>query len=342
MAVTIKDIAELANVSHATVSRALAGSSLVNPATRERVQRLATELDYRPNGIARSLVRQTTKTLGLVVMEQSSFLAEMTQAIYHEAVQRDYDLLIAIHVPDSGRQTHALQRLLDRQVDGVLLNCAPSPEGHRLLGVGGQLVPCVSMHLADEAKAVSHIVTDCLAAMELAVRHLTGLGRTRIAYVGGDVVKAHWHGTRYEGFLAAMERRGLEPAACLSVSSGAPGMSQTCREAFEIGRALARRTPPPDAIVCVSDLVALRVMAGLREGGLRVPDDVGIVGFDGIAEGEFSDPPLTTIPQPLDRIVPMAMDILLAQMADPDLPARKVALEPQLLVRRSCGATGSE
>jgi len=119
-------------------------------------------------------------------------------------------------------------------------------------------------------------------------------------------------------------------------------MSHLRKAAYEVARDLARWPQPPDAIVCASDLVALSLMAGLREEGRRVPEDIAVIGFDGIPEGEFSDPPLTTIAQPVDQLVPLALDMLLAQIADPDLPVQRMALEPPLVVRRSCGATTGE
>jgi DNA-binding LacI/PurR family transcriptional regulator len=231
--------------------------------------------------------------------------------------------------------------LIQRRVDGLLVWMGRAPSSYPCLApTAGPRLPYVSLGRYLPDPAASFIGVDRGAGMEQAVEHLTRMGITRIGYVGSDIVEEVPAGAfgKYAGFFTALKRRGLEPAARIRPRWERFVPDGTREAGHEIGRALAADGARPRAMLCEGDPVALGMIAGLCDGGLRVPQDVAVIGFDGIAEGQFSRPRLTTIAHPLDRLVEIGLNALLRQIEDSDAPTEHLMLEPQLIVRESCGA----
>jgi LacI family transcriptional regulator len=314
----------------------------VSPETRERVQRAAIELGYRPNVVARSLVTGKTQTLGLVIHSLSNpFFAELAEALYAAARRRGYDLFIALAEGRHALQLHQMEYLIQRRVDGLLVWMGRAASRYPCLAPAvGQRVPYVALGRCIAEGDTSCIGVDRAAGMEQAVEHLVRMGITAIGYLGNDVVAdpSAEASTKYAGFLAALRRRKLEPAASIHQSWRQFIPDESDVAGYEVGRELAAAPTRPRALLCEGDRVALGLIAGLEDGGLRVPQDVAVIGFDGIAEGRLSRPRLTTIAHPLDQLVELGLGALLGQIEDADAPAEHVTLKPRLIVRQSCGA----
>jgi len=342
---TLRDIARKAGVSDSTVSRALAGSPLVNRETRERIRRLAAEAGYRPNHLARSLALGRSNTLGVIINSLAEpLLGEVADALYGAARDRGYEVLIT---PTQGRRDLAdqqVERLIGHRVDGVIVWGGPARgKAPYMMRLFEQRLPYVVLGSQIPDDETSYIAVDRAIGMEQAVAHLVATGRTRLGYVGVDVMEglAPTPNLKYPGFLAALQRRGLAPALGLHCrpQRTAPGAAQEA--GYEAGRRLAENADLPEAILCSGDLMALGLMVGLRHGGVRVPRDIAVIGHDGITDGRFSTPQLTTIAQPILRMAELGVETILGLFEETDAPPRREMLEPRLVVRESCGCGGS-
>lgn len=342
---TQADVARHAGVSRRLVSAVLhsnAPNIRVSAETRQRVERAASELGYRPNVVARSLVTGRTQTLGLVIPSLSNpFFAELAEALYASARLRGYDLLIALAEGRHDLQLHQMEYLIQRRVDGLLVWMGGAIARYPCLATEtGMRIPYVALGRGIPEGDTSCIGVDRAVGMELAVAHLMRLGITAIGYLGNDVVAdpPAEATTKFAGFLAAMRRRGREPAACIHQSWRQFIPDESDVAGYEVGRELARAATRPEALICEGDRVALGLIAGLEDGGLDVPRDLAVIGYDGIAEGRLSRPALTTVAQPREQLVELGLAALLRQIEEPDAPSAPVTLAPRLIVRQSCGA----
>jgi LacI family transcriptional regulator len=335
--VTIRELAHLSGVSIGTVSRALNGYTDVNPETRERIMRLARELDYTPAAAARSLVTQRSHVIGVFLETgegnpdlQHPFFHEVLVGLKHEIGAGGYDLLLfASERPGNGYGDHSyLKRARHHSVEGVVLMGvdADDPEIRRLTRSG---LPCVGVDCAVAGPATEFVMSDNPAGAAVAVGHLCDLGHRRIATITG-LVETRPGADRLRGYRDALRARGLafrdEYVAYgdFYVESGRSAMAQ-----------LLALDEPPTAVVCASDMMALGAIRAVAEAGLSVPDDVSIVGFDDIQLAGHVQPPLTTLRQDKARLgaeAGRALTRLIA--ADPAVP-EAMTLPVELIVRGS-------
>jgi DNA-binding LacI/PurR family transcriptional regulator len=343
--VTMQKVAERAGVSQTTVSYVLNNrpNSAIPAHTCERVRRVAAEMGYRPNAIARSLVHGRTHTLGFVLATlKSPFFAELTDALYRAARQRGYELLIALDDTSFEEEAEHIERFMERRVDGILVWCGRArreyPDGQSL---DAQRTPYVviGMGLADEV--TSYINVDRPAGLELAVEHLVRMGHTRIGYLGDDATPSPSLGraSKYAGFLAALRRRGLEPAISLHTPMPSRRVSEVRTVGYEAGVRLAELPQRPQAVICGGDLLAIGAMMALGDRGIRVPEEMAVVGFDGLTDGAFTRPRLTTIAHPVAELAEQGIAAVLRLMDGPDAAPQRATLTPKLIVRESCGAS---
>ena len=336
MAATIVDVAARAGVSTATVSRVLSGSGPALPATRERVLAAARELAYRPSGVARALKRAETRTIGLVVADITNpFFPEIARAVEAEAHRRGLGVLLLSTSEDADREAAMLDILVERRVDGIVLASGRAPRrlARRLADLP---VPVVVVDADIRLAGVATVGTAQRAGAALAAEHLLGLGHRRLAFVGAPPGQAA-SGPRRAGILDALRAAGLGPDA-LEVEGGDGRMDGGVQAVDRLIGSGSRAT----GIVAYNDLAAIGALRGLRRAGLRVPDDVSVVGFDDIEPASWTDPPLTTVRQPTDEMGRLAVDLLAGGSGRPE----RVTLEPMLVVRASTGpppraATGS-
>ncbi len=332
MAITIKDIAKRAGVSHSTVSRALRVNHLVSSETSKRIREIAQEMGYRPSAVARSLKTKRTEVLGVIVSNISDpFFSEILNGIEASAQAGGYSLFIAASQHDPIKERQIVQTMMEQRTDGVIIcSSSFSPEhGRQLLSYGFPVV--VVNHQGSESFNYS-IYHDDVDGSSQITRHLISLGHKRIAYLGNSQ-SGRTTQDRLHGFLDVMSEADLEvPDSFIHhVEGGDPILGQKSVEYF------MRLTPKPTAIVCFNDMLAIGVLKGCEVAGFRVPEDLSVTGFDNITYSAFTTPCLTTFDQPKFSIGQEAAQLLqdLLQAEDgiiPDTPNVKI-LKGKLLVR---------
>ncbi|MFC4943926.1 LacI family DNA-binding transcriptional regulator [Pseudonocardia sp. GCM10023141] len=330
MAVTLKDVAELAGVSVKTVSNVVNGYAFVKADNRRRVEEALTATGYRPNLGARNLRRGRTGFIALVVPELSvPYFAELTGLVIGAAHQRDWNVLIeqTQGVRDLERAT--LASLGPHLIDGALV----SPEALEEADFA-ELAPGVPMVVLGEHAVdvpFDRVAIDNVAAARAAVEHLIELGRTRIAVIG-DNPRRGTAALRLAGYRAALAAAGLPQRGDLV----APASNYHRRDGAEAMRWLLDRADPPDAVFCFNDLLAVGALFAAAERGVRVPEEVAVVGFDGTEEAAYSLPSLTTIAPDKAAIAETAVDMIHRRSVAEAAPAAENVQTPfALLVRGS-------
>jgi LacI family transcriptional regulator len=324
-------------VSVGTVSRALNGYADVRPETRERIMRLAQELDYTPAAAARSLVTQRSHVIG-VFMETGEGHPDLQHPFFHEVLgglkQRvgahGYDLLLfASERPGNGYGPHSyLKRARHHAVDGAaLIGLDPEdPEVRRLTRAG---LPCVGIDMDLEGTATEVVMSDNVSGAEAAVRHLHALGHRRIATITG-MLDSRPGIDRLRGYRAAAQALGLayrDEYVAYGDFYAESGREQTAR--------LLRLEDRPSAIFAAADMMAIGALRAVAEAGLRVPEDVSIVGFDDIQLAPHINPPLTTMRQDKLGLGAAAGDALVARIAGDPGRDPLLRLPVELVVRGS-------
>lgn len=325
---SIKDIARSANVSHSTVSRALRHSPLVNPATAEKIRRIATESNFRPSAVGRSLATGRTYTIGVVVASLAQpFAAEVLAGIEEVASQRGYSVMLASTKGDPEREMAMLQQFEERRVDGVLLIAS------RVRSIASSLlaetqIPMVSVDNQQAPDAACSVFFDNTPSTHAAIRFLAQLGHRRIAYLG-DRHGYDSNRLRHEAYRTALESLGIayDPPLVLDGDSGAEGGMRSM-ERLLVG------SVRPTAVFCYNDMTALGALAAIHQRQLRVPDDISVVGFEDLSIAAFTQPPLTTVRQPRGQIGRIAADALFAMLAGVKTDPVRV-LRGELIVRES-------
>jgi len=333
----LQDIADRLDVSVATVSRALAGYPGVAPATRQRVLQAAQEMGYHPNVTARRLQKQRTDTIGFIIPTfgprfSDPYFSELLAGIGNAAAEQDYDVLVSTCSPDTPDETQAYERFVQgRRVDGTLV-VRTRKHDVRIAYLLEQQFPFVAFGRSHVEGDFCYLDVDGAAGIREATHHLINLGHRHIAIIlpPENMMFTHY---RRLGFEEAMTEVGLPIEESL-VEHG----ELTERNGYEIGRAFLTRGDPPSAIIACNDLMALGVISTAQGLGLTVGRDVAVVGFDDVSLAAHSHPPLTTIRQPIYEIGRRICDMLLRLLKGEELEERHVILEPQLVVRESCGA----
>ncbi|WP_305787033.1 LacI family DNA-binding transcriptional regulator [Symbioplanes lichenis] len=321
MTVTIKDVARLAGVSASSVCRALANPGGVRPDTREQVQRAVRELGYVPNRTARALSTGRTGNLGIVLPDLANpFFAGVVKAAQTRARALDHSVFLSDIDEDPAVETLLIRALL-RQVDGFLL-CSPRSSDEELRALHGK-VPIVLLNR--RLTPFPSVTLDAASGMTQALLHLHVLGHKRVAYVAGP--RTSWaNRERLRGLRSAAESRPIE---VIEVGTAPPTV--------EGGAAMADvvlRTGVT-AVLAFNDLTALGLLNRLRDRNFHVPEEISVIGFDGILLSSLVSPALTTIGVDMERIGQAGVDLLLETMADPAHPPAHRKLPTQLIVRSS-------
>jgi len=301
---TIKDVAERAGVGIATVSRTLHGSSQVSPETAARVLKVVEELGYRPNSNAQSLASGHSRMLGLVVSDITNpFFPELIKGFEDVALLNGYDVLVASTNYDPVRTAQCVQRMIERKTDGVAIMTS-EVDASLKDSLSRRKVPLVFLDLGRVGKLVSNVRIDYGAGIGQAVEHLTGLGHHRIAFISGPGHLASAR-ERRDAFLSRLEDPSLAPCEIL-IEEG----NHRVDGGLEAMLRLLDRAPWPTAVVASNDLTAIGAMRAIRQRGLRVPEDISVVGFDDIQMAEYTEPPLTTVRLLRTEVARLACDAL--------------------------------
>jgi DNA-binding LacI/PurR family transcriptional regulator len=298
-----------AGVSIATVSRALRGHTNVDPGTRQRVEEAARALRYRPSGVARSLRLRATRTIGLIVTDiENPYFPQLVSAVEDAARERAYSVLLADGRRDPEREIESLEVLAEREVDGLIIASTTLTLRHQ---ARIREVPCPVVIINSEStvSAVPAVVSDNVSGGRLAAEHLLDQGHRRMAYLAAPSVDDWAVHERLGGVRAALWARGLGRGT-LTIVPAAPGVDGGALAAV---MAMAAESTV-SALICSSDLTAIGAVRGLRSLGLRVPQDVSVVGFDDIEMAAHVDPPLTTLRQATDEMGHWAVASLLQRI----------------------------
>lgn len=320
---TVFDVARLAGVSIATVSRVLNGSTVVDPALVERVRTAARELGYRPNMLARDFRHGATRTIGVVVPDLANpFFPDLVKGLAQEVTAGDHRLLVA----DSGEDPDEELRLigeLSGRCDGIVL-CSPRMSADNLRVVAGWGIPLVCTNREVKGLPLSTLGVDSKIGMVEAVEHLASLGHRRVGYLAGP--PNSWSDSRRRAGLSAAGELGVKISIAVAGSTSASGYDA-------LPNLLGCKVT---AVLAFNDLVALGALARLREMDLDVPAAMSVVGFDDIPVAAFLGPPLTTVIVPKQELGRRTWAMLKELLADGSV-ARQERLSSSLVVRQSTG-----
>jgi DNA-binding LacI/PurR family transcriptional regulator len=326
---TIHDVAARAGVSKSLVSLAMRGSPKVREASRTAILAAAAELGYRPNATARSLADRRSRTVGVLILDlHNPVFAQILDGVQSRVRERGYSTMLVTGGTDPTLERAELDKLLEFQVEGLILI------SHRLTAADlrsvAREVPTVVVTRRDiTGPRIDTVSNDDVAGAAMAVEHLVALGHRRITHVsGGDNPVSH---DRCRGYLEAMSAAGLSSRS--RVVDGAltdAGGYAAADEALGAPR-------PPTALFVANDLAALGAVAAVQGRGLAVPEDVSVVGYDGMALGALPTLSLTTVAQPLAEMGAIAAGRLVARIDRPGSRARHTSVEARLVVRGSTG-----
>lgn len=336
--VTITDVARRAGVSKVTVSYVINGREgrvRISDETRQRIREAIRELGYRPNALARALTQQRTSTIGVVMQYAaifggwSGFILELLHGASHEAIEQQYDLMMytGAHGDDVEHETNAV---MDGRIDGALLLRDIDDPLSDILADSG--FPHVLIFTRSRRPDVYYVDCDNVKGGYMATKHLLNLRHRAIVHLRGSSHSApaldRWH-----GYVQAMREEGIEPGEGWVIEMPGPLSDVTPLVA------LLRASNRPTAIFAWSDDVAIRAMQVVREIDLRIPEDVAVVGYDSTEVCNHTDPPLTSVRQPIYEMAREGVRTLV-RLINGERPRRLARVfEPTLDIRRSCGAS---
>jgi len=327
---TIHDVAARAGVSKSLVSLALRGSSKVSDASREAIERAAAELGYRPNATARSLADRKSRTIGINMAEiDNPIFPQMLSGAHAVIRERGYNTMLVSGERDPLVEFGELAKLLEFQIEGlILISHRMSATTVRSLAAD---VPTVVLTLRGiTGPGIDSVTSDDEAGARMAMRHLFELGHERIAHVSGGSLEPAV--VRERVYREEMSAAGLD--AHISIYEG----DLTNDGGLRAARELLSEGPTPTAIFASNDISAIGVMSACSEQGLSVPEDISIIGYDGVSIAGLRTISLTTISQPLNEMGALAAERLFDRMHGKRIKDRSIVLEPELVVRGTTAA----
>ncbi|WP_194834635.1 LacI family DNA-binding transcriptional regulator [Nocardia sp. XZ_19_369] len=327
---TMEDVAERAGVSRALVSLVMRNSPKVSDHRRRAVLEAAKDLGYQPHIMARSLASRTSNIVGVMVSDlRNAFFADVVEGMDTAAQESGLELILNTGRRSAARERTALESLLAFRPGGIILLSPILPAA--AIRDAAQQAPLVLVSRSTAITDVDTINDDGETGAALAVDHLASLGHRRIVHLDGGT--AFTAAPRRRGYRAAMERHGLEPMVIPSEHTDSAGLA-----AVQKLLNLFTRDNFPTALVCGNDFNAVGAMSALEEAGLRVPDDVSIVGYDNTSLAALRHVSLTTIDQPRFQMGRLAIEALAERLrADRTAPVRR-RLQPSLVVRATTSA----
>ncbi len=336
MPVTMKDIANDLGVSIVTVSKVLRNQSDIGEVTRKRVLKRVKELNYQPNWAARSLVTKRTHMVGLVVPDLGSqFFAEIAKGLGRKIQAKGFNLLTSSSEEDAEREEKEIDWLVSRRVDALAICSVQTDSSAEIFQrIEEHKVPYLLIDRPFADLKVTYVGTDDEAVGRLAAKHLIDRGCSRVAHIRGPRQLAS-ASAREKGWRKAVTRRGLESSDKYVVSAG-DASELVARGGYLAARELLGLQPRPDGIFCFNDSMAIGAMKAIHEAGLRMPDDIAVVGSGNLRHLDFLSVPLSTIDQHSLDIGERAADFVLRMIrAKRNPPARTVLVKPDFIARES-------
>jgi len=322
------DVARLANVSQAAVSRTFTPGASVSQETREKVLAAARELGYRPNAIARSLIRKSTNIIGLVVMRFTNpFYARMIRDFTRELQEQGFWTLI-LNIAQDQELEKTLPMALQYQVDGLIVTSSTLSSGLAAECVrSGTPVVLFNRYASDTH---THVVRcDNVEGGRIVADALLDSGHKRLAYIAGEEA-ASTNRERETGFVNRLQERGH------SLSFHESAGDYNYKQGYEAAQRLLQRDDPPDAIFCANDLIAMGTLDLARyKLDIKIPEELSIIGFDDIPSAAWPSFELTTVKQPVKPLVDNTLQILMNAINNPDSEASEVVISPSLIWRNS-------
>jgi LacI family transcriptional regulator len=326
---TIREVAESAGVSYATVSHVINNTRVVSQETRERVLAAMAALNYRPNALARSLRQGKTNTIGLVLPDSANpFFAEISRSIEDEAFKLGYSVFLCNTELDTQRELFYVDVLSNKQVDGIIF-VAAGDQADSLDLLLHRRMPVVMIDRDLPNVEVDAVLTDNQLGGFLATRHLLELGHKRIACIAGPSSITP-SAERIIGYRRALEEADLSYDANLILRGDYHAQS-----GMEITHFILGMNPRPTAIFALNDLMALGALRAAAEAGYSIPKDLAVVGYDNLEISRFTNPPLTTIAQPKKEVGAQAVNLLVDRISRKGGPPNRLILAPELIIRRS-------
>jgi LacI family transcriptional regulator len=328
---TMKRIAAELGVSVTTISKVLNDRADIGPATRARVLAKVEELGYRPNAVARSLSLRRTHTLGVIIPDlMHSFFVEVVAGLEAVASARGFGLLLCSSGEDARKERREIEMLRARQVDGIVLASADAGNTDLLQQVTALGAALVMIDRDDHPRLKCHrVLTDDILVGRLATAHLLERGRRAIAHLAGPpFIHAR---RREEGYRAVLQQHHIEPRAGWVVKSG---FMQD--DGYAAMKRVLQVRPRVDAVFAANDPAAIGAMKAIWEAGLRVPEDIAVVGAGDVAHGDLLKVPLTTVSWSKEELGRKAAELILEQIgAHPQGPFKRIIVPPRLVARES-------
>ena len=327
---TMNEVAKLAGVSVATVSRVVNGNDGVTKKLEQRVVRAMKALNYHPSSLARSFKQQKTQLIGVMVpLLDHPFYSRLATAIEQRLFQSDYRAIICNSEEKHEREEAYIEMLLRQRVDGVIINTSATDTEY-LRDLQEQNIPFVMIDRILEAVQCVKVFSDNSQGGYLGMQHLIELGHRRIGIVAAPMYPELIH-RRIQGTRKALEHYDIEPDPELLITSD----NQQIEIGYEAALQLMELDSPPTAIFALTDVLAVGVMHAVSSLHMKVPEDISIIGYDDIPFASYMMPPLTTIAQPIVEMGETAVDLLLRQIDNPDLEPDRAVLPTHLVVRES-------
>lgn len=318
---SIREVAKRAGVSPATVSRVINGTARVDEEKRERVEKAIEETGFRPNELARALYRKSSKIIGVIVPDiENPFFSELAKAIEKEAYEQEYRILLCNSDDQKEKELANLQMLAQLQADGVILMTNTGEKSQSYEAVSMPIV-FVDRRL-DEMGQTSVIEADHYAGGKLAAEHLIACGCRKITCIRGPQELSSGK-KRYEGYREVCRQYSMKERFVDSTYKYEDG----AKAAEEV----LRRYPDTDGIIACNDMTAVSVYKVLQKRGYRVPEDIQIIGFDGVKFGRFLTPELTTVAQPIKEMGKCAVQMILGTVKE--LPKDREMKFPVMLIK---------
>jgi LacI family transcriptional regulator len=327
--VNIRDVAEKAKVSTATVSRVMSGIDVVKPATAARVRKVIDELGYVPNSSARTLSMGRSNLFGVVISDITNpFFPELIHTFNELAVQHKYRAVFANTNYSPARMEASIQGLLEQKVEGIAIMTSEMGP-HLIRMVADRGIPMVFLDQPVSQKNLSNIVVDYKSGMKQALEHIIALGHQRIAYIGGpqNLRSAAW---RQKFFMEALCEKGM----AMNVNHLATG-NHRVDGGYAAMQNILQHKPVPTAVITSNDLTAIGAIAAIYEAGLQVPRDISVVGFDDIEISSAFNPPLTTVRLSRAEIATRAFFALYSATNKTSMPRAEHLIPTGLIIRKS-------
>ena len=327
---TIKEVAESAGVSVATVSRVVNHSGYVSNDLREQVKSAMQTLEYKPSALARSLRRQETHTVGLLIPQLNQpFFSTLISAVEKALFAGDYRALICSSEADAEKESAYIDILLRQRVDGVIL----VPTGYSVENVKRLLRSNIPLVLIDRdlpELSINRVLSDNFAGAYLGAQHLLELGHRCIALIGGPR-----NNPVLEERITGIQQAFSDYAVDFDPDLLCLGTFPEFELGYELALELLRQPTPPTAIFALTDVIAVGVLHAAAERMLKVPEALSVIGFDDIPLAKFMIPALTTIAQPIYKMGETAVEILMRRLEDSERPPETIKLDDQLMIRKS-------